>query len=336
MAAERSNRLTKASRICLYSPQDLAKLEALAEGRESDANQRLGEVVKKLKEHGDAHRTLTLIPEDWRRRLDQLAVDFPNFAEFVDFLHDQFALAEIGDGRLALPPILFDGDAGIGKTEVVLSLAEMFGTGKLVVDMASAQSGATLSGSDAFWTNTREGYLFELLAYGPTANPIVVLDELDKIFGDPRFRPDAALYQLLEPRTAAIFRDLSVRDLALDASHVLWFATTNEVERISAPLLSRFSLFRIPDPNQEQTLGIAQSIYRRMIQQHSWGAALAPEITEGVARRLADHPPRLIRTLIQRACGRAARNGRSELLADDIVTLHQGSGRSMGFLQDAA
>lgn len=326
---------SSAPEVPVFDPAGVAALEKSMEGRDSDVRGRIKEVVKKLKATA-AEKPLATIPADWQGVLDRFAADFPNFGEFVDFLRDQFALADMGDRRLAFPPVLFDGDAGIGKTEVTLSLAELLETGKLVVDMASAQCGAALAGSDAYWSNSREGQLFETLAYGRTANPVVVLDELDKASGDERYRPDSALYQLLEPRTAARFVDLSVREFAVDASHVLWFATTNDLGRLDAPIRSRFTVFHVPSPNREQTVAIAKSMYRRQVAGSPWGSAFAPEITETVARRLAEYPPRMIRTLIQRACGHAARNGRSELVADDIVGTTQNGSRGIGFLREVA
>lgn len=316
---------------------DQTVINALEKAAEEDSRNRqsLGQVVERLKE-SKAVKPLATLPEDWQEQLDRFMERFPNFAEFVDFLGDQFALATLGDCRLALPPVLFDGEAGIGKTELVLSLAEVFGTDILVLDMATAQSAAALSGSDIFWNNTRAGHLFEVLAYGRTANPIVVLDELDKIAADDRYPPDAALYQLLEPRTAAQFRDLSVPEMMLDASHTLWFAMTNQVGRVAAPIRSRFTVFQIPAPSKAQCVGIAKSIYQRLIARSPWGGSMAPEMSDAVVRRLADYPPRMIRMLIQRACGRAARQGRVELIEQDIIDQSRNRSRGIGFMSDVA
>lgn len=336
-AAEQSEEASEANSDPSVQVFDPAIIAALAKTAEEDSRSRqsLGQVVERLKET-TAVKPLATLPDDWQAQLDRFMERFPNFAEFVDFLGDQFALATLGDGRLALPPVLFDGEAGIGKTEMVLSLAEVFGTDTLLLDMASAQSAAALSGSDVFWGNTRAGRLFEVLAYGQTANPIVVLDELDKVAADDRYPPDAALYQLLEPRTAGRFRDLSVPELMLDASHTLWFAMTNQVDRLAAPIRSRFTVFQIPAPNRAQCVGVAKSVYQRLIARTPWGASMAPEISDAVARRLAEYPPRVIRVLIQRACGRAARQGRVELIEQDIVDPSFNRSRGIGFMSDLA
>lgn len=322
-------------KLVVFSGEDVIQLEKSAEGKDSDTRDRVRGVVNKLRA-AEGTKPLALVPDNWQERLQRFEGDFPNFAEFVEFLRDRFALSDIGDGSIDIPPVLFDGPPGIGKTEVVLSVAALIGTDSLELDMATAQSSSALSGSDAFWANTREGRLFETLAYGKTGNPVIFLDELDKVSADERYRPDAALYQLLEPRTATAFRDLSIRELKLDASRVQWFAATNDLERVNAPIRSRFVVFNIPAPSSDQCVRIAHSIYRRLIDRCSWGAAMEPQISNAVAERLAELPPREMRIKLSQACGRAARQGRREVKVEDIVVAETAGKFGIGFIRQAA
>lgn len=322
-------------KLVIFSGEDVMQLEKSAEGKDSDTHERIRRVVKKIRE-AEGTKPLALVPDGWQDKLKQFEADFPNFAEFVEFLRDRFALAELGDRSIDIPPVLFDGPPGIGKTEVALSLAALIDTGSMELDMAVAQSSSALAGSEAFWTNTREGRLFETLVFGRTANPLVFLDELDKVSGDERYRPDAALYQLLEPRTATAFRDLSLREIKLDASRVLWFAATNDLERVTPPIRSRFVVFNIPAPSSAQCRVIAHSIYRRLLARSTWGAAMAPEISDAVASRLAELPPREMRIKLSQACGRAARQGRREVKVEDIVVAKASRKLEIGFIREAA
>jgi hypothetical protein len=320
--------------IQLFRDEDLVLLELSAESKDSESKERMRRILRRLRQLG-GQRPLAVLPVDWNAILDQLESEFPNFHAFVEFLRGQFALGALGDGRIALPPVMFDGPPGVGKTEMVLRLADLFGSTSLVLDMASAQSGAALSGSEVFWANTREGRLFSTLAYGPTANPVVFLDELDKTGQDTGYRPDAALHQLLEPRTAARFQDLSVPEITLDASHVLWFAATNEVSRVEPPIRSRFEIFSIPAPDATQAALIAQSIYRAMILGKPWGHAMAPELPSSVAQHLAGFSPRAIRVKLAAACGRAAREGRRDITTADVArskAVGTPSRRTIGFV----
>lgn len=196
-------------------------------------------IAERIRAAGHERRCLGELPDDWPELIEDFSRDFPNFAELVEILHDHFALHAMGDGRVSWSPILLVGPAGIGKTEAARWLAERLYLPFRVMDMASTQSSSPLAGSEAFWSNSEPGVLFELLAYQPKANPVVVLDELDKTNQARQYDPLAALYTLLEPRSARSFIDLSIRDFAIDASHVNWIATANSLDSIPSPLLSR-------------------------------------------------------------------------------------------------
>jgi ATP-dependent Lon protease len=321
--------------LLVFAAEDVIQLDKSAEGKDSDTRERIRSVVKKL-QGVEGSKPLALVPDGWRAKLEQFEADFPNFAAFVEFLRDRFALAELGDRSIDIPPVLFDGPPGIGKTEVALSFAALFETGSMELDMAVAQSNSALAGSEAFWANSREGRLFQTLAFGRTANPLVFLDELDKMSGAERHRPDAALYQLLEPRTASAFRDLSLQEIKLNASRVLWFAATNDLALLNPPIRSRFVVFSIPAPTREQCKAIAHSIYRNLLAANTWGAAMAPDISDLVATRVARLPPREMRIKLSQACGRAARQGRKEVKEDDVVLDETTRKPGIGFIREPA
>lgn len=303
--------------VSVFDPAAIEILDKSRAGKDGESKERIASLVKRLKKTS-SRKPLATIPDCWPELIDEIARNFPNFAEFAEFLRHQFALTNLADDRLKLPPVLFSGPPGIGKTEIAMSLAGLLSTGSLVVDMASAQCGADLSGSDAYFSNSREGRLFETLAFGETANPVIVLEELDKVNQNNSYRADGGLYGLLETKTAKHFRDLSVRDLTLDASHVVWIATANDLYAIPAPILSRFVIFEIPAPTREQAEAIAKTMYCDIRNAYAWGGVFAEELSTDVATRLAEGAPREIRILLQRGFGKAALEGRTELVPEDI------------------
>lgn len=300
----------------------------------SDEKLRRAQAIReRIKRAGHERRQLGLLPLDWEALMDDFEAAFPNFRELAEVLRDHFALSSLGDRRANWPPVLLVGPAGIGKTEAARWLADWISLPFRVFDMASTQSSSPLAGSEAFWNNSEPGTLFELLAYQPLANPVVVLDELDKV-GRQQYDPLAALYTLLEPRSARNFIDLSIRDFSIDASHVNWIATANELTSIPDPILSRLTVLHIPSPTPKQVGSIAQSIYARLRDEASWGNAFIDKLDIDVLEKLQTLDPRSLGLALRRALGAAARDGRGIVQVNDITLPTDANNRGMGFIRD--
>ena len=272
-------------------------------------------------------RPLGVLPVDWQATMDRFERDFPNMRELSEVLRDHFALSALGDMRVKWPNVLLVGRPGIGKTEAARFLANAFGLPFETIDMASAQSGSALNGSEAYWSNAKPGRLFELLALGEVANPVVVLDELDKAKGDHRHDPLAGLYTLLEPRSAKEFKDLCV-GLPMDASHVNWIATANDARGIPYPLLSRMTVLDVKAPSIDQMRTIAQNVHVRTLAEAPWGQHFETELSEDVLDVLSLSEPRALVKRLQQALGAAARDGRRAVAVRDIP---RGDSRAVGF-----
>lgn len=304
--------------LTMYDIAVVNKLEERSKDMSKDHAQRIKGIVKQIKETSPDKRLVT-IPDAWRDYCEDLARKFPNFAEVVDFIRNQLGLSGMSDGVLRLPPFLLVGGPGIGKTEFMLTLANDFKTKLEIIDISAAQTGVALTGSEAYWGNTRTGMLFETLAFGDIANPIVMLDEIDKARADASsYKPLAALHQLLEPRQARIFKDLSLPELILDASNVIWMATSNSVDNLEGPILDRFTVFNIADPSKEQMQVIANNQYQRFICNHPAGHVFEETMRSEVIDELCKYHPRKVRKILEQSFGLAAYEGRTYLTVADI------------------
>ena len=321
--------------VQVFDPGASDAVMVRAKGKDRESRDRLETLAKKIAAASPI-KPIATIPEDYEVVIDMLRAKFPNFEPLIDYLHDQFALSALGDRRLAIDPILLDGPPGIGKTEIAMTLADELGVAKAQFDLSAMQTPSKITGSDAHWANTQEGELFETLVLGPTANPVVVLDELDKMATKTTYPMEGPLHALLERRTARCWSDLSVPDVRIDASYVLWFATSNEVDRLSDAIRSRFNTFQIKAPDREQTLAILSSIYQNILAKDPWGSEFSPELPKCTREVLSKLSPRRARVLLTRALGRAARAGRRELQAHDIVLTPDEwpSGKSIGFIRN--
>lgn len=269
------------------------------------------------------------------REILALSGQFPNFTEPLRYIAEQAAVCRLGEGRPFKPaPMLLVGSPGIGKTRLAGALAKLLGSRVETISLSSASAGFALAGLDRGWATARAGMVFDAIAKGDSLAPIFILDEIDKVCTESRSNPLGALYQLLESHTARTFRD-EYAEFAIDASHVIWLATANQVDAIPTPLLNRFRVFHIADPTPEQMQCIAASLYAELA-----GDLPAPrEIPDAWRRRINGGSIRSLRQALQEALGKAAvraalADARGlELLPEDFpATLEKSPHRRMGFL----
>ena len=174
-----------------------------------------------------------------------------------------------------------------------------------------------LSGASSQWKNAKPGKVFDTFVNGDYANPVIVVDELDKASGDSQYDPLGALYELLEVKTATRFVD-EFAELPIDASGAVWLATANDAGRIPDPLLDRLTVYQIEPPDAAGARSIAAAIYREIRNSHDWGRQFPEAPSESALDKLASMPPREMRRALQGAFGTAKLAGRSELGPDDM------------------
>lgn len=249
---------------------------------------------------------------------DALEQELPNFGEVLDDLRKQMALCLETQDPLELAPMLLLGDPGIGKTHFARRLSALLGTGYGFVPMSSLTAGWILSGASSQWKNARTGKVFDTLVHGDYANPVMVVDEIDKASGDTQYDPLGALYGLLEHDTARAFVD-EFAEVPLDCSEMIWIATANDAARIPDPILNRMNVYEIPAPDPAGARRIAQNLYAEIRGAHAWGAAFPEQLTAAVADRLAGVAPREMRRTLMRAFGNAKLAGRDEIDTADLA-----------------
>ena len=247
--------------------------------------------------------------------VDDLYDASPNFHEVLDDLRKFLALAVSGNEAVQFTPMLLLGEPGLGKTYFAKKLANALATGYEFVSMSSLTAGWVLTGASAQWHNARPGKVAQTLIEGDFANPVVVLDEVDKAGGDARYDPMGALYTLLERDTAAHFKDEFI-DVDMDASHILWVATANDESAIPEPILNRMNVYVIDRPDLDGARRIALAVYHEILDAHRWPFPSEP--SDDVLDTRAGVPPRDMRKLLLDAFGTARLANRDHLLPEDI------------------
>lgn len=272
-------------------------------------------IVSALRARGEFRRLVT-IPENWAQLLCDLLIEFPHFREVIQFVRSMVAIACCGDRVLRITPMLLAGPPGIGKTRFAERFAQMLGTEYAYHRMETAQCNAALSGSADYWSNSKPGLVFELLVHEDVANPVLVLDEIDKAQAG-QHDPLSSLLSLFERDTAKSFCDLSYPWITLDASHIIWICTCNDLYALPAPVLSRLKTFEIPAPCPNQALRIVDHIFsdlRAELPTATKGLRIAPM----TKRLLARLPPRRAKQVLLEGIGHVLLRGGKQILPSDI------------------
>ena len=293
---------------------------------------RVDEVGRKLdklppKEHESLRATYERMIEKGSERfqvkpsgvpvMDHLYDDLPNFSEVLDDVRRQLALCEDSRDALEITPLLLLGPPGVGKTHFARELSHLLGTGMGFVSMSSMTAGWVLSGASSQWKGARPGKVFETLVDGQYANPVMVVDEIDKAGGEHAYDPLGALYSLLEHDTAETFTD-EFAEVAIDASQVIWVATANDARSIPEPILNRMNVYEVQPPDREAARHIAAKLYRDIRADHDWGSRFAPDPRDDVLDCMSEMAPREMRRAWMTAFGNAKLARRDHVQTEDL------------------
>ncbi|WP_374428614.1 AAA family ATPase [Ideonella dechloratans] len=307
--------------------------------RVNEVEQRLSKLPDREHEHlrTTYERMLEKGPERFQVKpaglpaMDHLYDELPNFHEALDDLKRQIALVEDSRDALEITPMLLLGPPGVGKTHFAREVAQLLGTGMGFISMSALTAGWVLSGASSQWKGARPGKVFETLVDGQYANPVMVVDEIDKARGEHAYDPLGALYSLLEHDTAHSFID-EFAEVPIDASQVIWVATANDERSIPEPILNRMNVYEVQMPDLEAARAIARRLYQSIRAAHAWGERFDEAPSDAVLDRLAEVAPREMRRAWMTAFGNARLDGRGTLLLKDLPAAGSSRKTAIGFM----
>lgn len=301
---------------------------------DSGDKRRIEVTLAKLLEQ-DETRPLALPGPAYEAELEQLSHAFPAFGRVIsEVVAPSLAILAAG-GMIRPAPMLLVGSPGIGKTFFLSSLAKVLQIPMVKQDMSSATTGASLSGLGIHWSNSSTGSVFRTLAFGKpncpaVANPLFMLDELDKCAGDQKFDPLGPLHALLEEESSRDFEDESLPGVTFNTSEIRWVATANSTSSIPTPILSRMHVIEIEDPTRAEKVALAERIFSCAVKAMRL-REFADVMPDSMLERAADMPPREFKRISQMAVGRALARGDFQPRVDDFAIQTTAPKQKMGF-----
>ena len=295
---------------------ELVDPKAVERSPDKDVNQRRRKILERLVERGPDRRVA--VPKEWRKAVDDLQESLPHFHAPIRALRHSLALAESTGTPPRIAPQLLLGPPGLGKTYFSHRVADMFGSTHAAIHFDQPNAGSGLRGSDKHWANTEPGLLFNAICLGDVANPVVLLDEMDKASsasGRHQLDPLAQLHGALERETAQRLLDVSV-EVAFDASLAIYVGTANSLRGLGAPLVSRMEVFAIEPPDRWASFDLAKTISRAVLRRLGLEGRI--DFDRQALALLSHLSPRRMTRAAEQAIAAAVTNQRRHIGEDDL------------------
>ena len=183
--------------------------------------------------------------------------------------------------------LCLSGPPGIGKTSLVKSIAESMGRKFVRVSLGGVRDEAEIRGHRRTYVGSMPGKIMKAMKEAGTKNPVILLDEIDKMSNDYKGDPASAMLEVLDPEQNKSFEDHYI-DMPFDLSKVFFVATANDLRTVSAPLRDRMDILQLSSYTEFEKLHIAQNFLLKQAQKENGLADIDIKVPDKVMFKLID------------------------------------------------